>query len=63
MLIIDFWIYFLITSKGAQPVDTIKYPEVQRVFGMFSQYVKAYLSYRYEEDHAFSAPIILPRLS
>lgn len=44
-------------------MDTTKYPEDQRVLECFPQYGKAYLLCKYEEDRAFSAPIILPRLS
>lgn len=55
--------YFLITSKGAPPVETTKYPEDQRVLEYLPQYGNTYLSCRYEEDHVFSAPMTLPRLS
>jgi len=44
-------------------VETIKYPEDQRVLECLPQYGKAYLSCRHEEEHAFSAPITFPRLS
>lgn len=37
-----FWIYFLITSKGAPPVETTKYPEDQRVLVSLSEAPWAY---------------------
>ena len=44
-------------------METTKYPEDHRVLECLAQYGNTYLSCRYEEDRALSAPITFPRLS